>query len=77
VVAAVRSAAFCVSSNRVDPMGECGGVGWIISPDGDILASTTADAPVATVSVDLHASVAARDSYPRYVFGAKDPSPLE
>jgi len=72
VVAAVRSGAFCVSSNRVDPTGACGGVGWIISPDGDILASTTPDAPFATVSIDLSASAAARDSYPRYVFGAKD-----
>jgi predicted amidohydrolase len=73
VVAAVRSAAFCVSSNRVDPTGMCGGVGWIISPDGDIIASTTPDAPFATVSIDLAASVAARETYPRYVFGAKEP----
>jgi N-carbamoylputrescine amidase len=72
VVAAVRSGAFSVSSNRVDPTGECGGVGWIISPDGHILASTTPEAPFATVSIDLSASTAARDSYPRYVFGAKD-----
>ena len=71
VVAAVRSGAFCVSSNRVDPTGTCGGVGWIISPDGDILASTTPEAPFATVSIDLSASATARDSYPRYVFGAK------
>ncbi|MEO8139591.1 MAG: nitrilase-related carbon-nitrogen hydrolase, partial [Gemmatimonadota bacterium] len=30
VVAAVRSGAFSVSSNRVDPTGACGGMGWII-----------------------------------------------
>ncbi len=70
VVAAVRSGAFSVSSNRVDPAGACGGVGWIISPDGHILASTTRDAPFATVCIDLSAATAARDSYPRYVFGA-------
>lgn len=70
IVAAVRSGAFSVSSNRVDPTGTCGGVGWIIDPDGHILASTTSDAPFATVSIDLSAATAARDSYPRYVFGA-------
>jgi N-carbamoylputrescine amidase len=70
VVAAVRSGAFSVSSNRVDPMGTCGGVGWIISPDGHVLARTTPVSPFATVSIDLSASAAARDSYPRYVFDA-------
>ena len=69
VVAAVRSGAFSLSSNRVDPTGACGGVGWIISPDGDILATTTPDVPFVTIDIDLTASVAARASYPRYIFG--------
>jgi N-carbamoylputrescine amidase len=68
VVAAVRSGAYSLSSNRVDPAGACGGVGWIISPDGEILATTTRDAPFATIDIDLAAAVAARASYPRYVF---------
>jgi len=68
VVAAVRSGAFCLSSNRVDPTGACGGAGWIISPDGQVLASTTPEAPFATVDIDLAAATAARASYPRYVF---------
>ena len=68
VVAAVRSGAFCLSSNRVDPTGACGGAGWIISPDGKVLAQTTPDAPCATIDIDLSAATAARDSYPRYVF---------
>lgn len=68
VVAAVRSGAFSLSSNRVDPTGSCGGVGWIINPDGEILATTTLDAPFVTVDIDLTAPVAARASYPRYVF---------
>lgn len=72
VVAAVRSGAFSVSSNRVDPSGACGGVGWIISPDGHVLATTSAEEPFATVSVDLSAVEAARDSYPRYVFRGED-----
>jgi N-carbamoylputrescine amidase len=69
VVAAVRSGAFSLSSNRVDPTGACGGVGWIISPDGEILATTTGDVPFVTIDIDLTVPVAARASYPRYVFG--------
>jgi N-carbamoylputrescine amidase len=69
VVAAVRSGAFSLSSNRVDPTGACGGVGWIISPDGQIQATTTSDAPFATVDIDLAAAAAARETYPRYIFG--------
>lgn len=69
VVAAVRSGAFSLSSNRVDPTGACGGAGWIISPDGEILATTTPDVPFVTIDIDLTAPVAARASYPRYVFG--------
>ena len=68
VVAAVRSGAFSLSSNRVDPTGGCGGVGWIISPNGEILATTSAEAPFATVDIDLAAPIAARDEYPRYIF---------
>jgi len=71
VVAAVRSGAFNVSSNRVDPTGACGGVGWIIDPTGHILAQTTRDAPFATIDIDLSASAAARDDYPGYIFSRK------
>ncbi|HSQ32194.1 MAG TPA: carbon-nitrogen hydrolase family protein [Gemmatimonadaceae bacterium] len=71
VVAAVRSGAFSLSSNRVDPTGACGGVGWIINPYGTILARTTRDAPFATVNIDLSASAAARDDYPGYVFSGR------
>jgi N-carbamoylputrescine amidase len=67
VVAAVRSGAFSLSSNRVDPTGACGGVGWIIDPYGTILARTTRDEPFATVEIDLCASSAARNDYPGYV----------
>jgi N-carbamoylputrescine amidase len=68
VVAAVRSGAFSLSSNRVDPTGACGGVGWIISPDGEILARTTSSDPCATMDIDLDVATAARGEYPRYVF---------
>ena len=40
VVAAVRSGAFSLSSNRVDPTGGCGSSGWIIDPAGEVLAMT-------------------------------------
>jgi len=68
VVAAVRSGAFSLSSNRVDPTGACGGMGWIISPDGQILSTTSCDVPFVTMDIDLDASTAARATYPRYVF---------
>jgi N-carbamoylputrescine amidase len=68
IVAAVRTGAFSVSSNRVDPSGACGGAGWIISPDGRILARTTPYAPFATIDIDLAVAAAARNRYPRSVF---------
>jgi len=71
VVAAVRSGAFSLSSNRVDPTGACGGVGWIIDPSGRILARTTDAVPFATVDVALSASAAARDAYPGYVLDGR------
>jgi len=68
VVAAVRSGAFSLSSNRVDPTGACGGTGWIIDPAGDVLAVTSAANPFATRDIDLTTAAKARKSYPRYVF---------
>ena len=68
VVAAVRSAAFSLSSNRVDATGACGGGGWIIDPAGEILAITSAAEPFATREIDLTKVARAKDSYPCYVF---------
>jgi N-carbamoylputrescine amidase len=68
VVAAVRSGAFSLSSNRVDTTGRCGGRGWIIDPTGEVLAITSAAEPFATRDIDLTKAAKARDSYPRYVF---------
>lgn len=73
VVAAVRSAAFSLSSNRVDPTGAFGGVGWIIDPYGNILARTAPDAPFATVDIDLSVPAAAREGYPCSVLGGRRP----
>ncbi len=69
-VAAVRSGAYGLSSNRVHPDGSCGGVGWIIDPDGRLLASTCKETPYCTLEIDPDASRSARKTYPRYVFGA-------
>ena len=68
VVAAVRSGAFSLSSNRVDATGACGGGGWIIDPAGEVLAVTSAAEPFVTRDIDLTKVARARDSYPRYVF---------
>jgi len=68
VVAAVRSGAFSLSSNRVDATGACGGGGWIIDPDGEVLAVTSAAEPFATRDIELKNVAKARESYPRYVF---------
>jgi N-carbamoylputrescine amidase len=69
VVAAVRSGAFSLSSNRVDSAGACGGAGWIIGPEGEVLARTSPEAPWVTVDIDLARQAAGRNGYPRYVFG--------
>ncbi len=69
VVAAVRSGAFSLSSNRVDPTGACGGGGWIIGPEGEVLARTSAESPWVTVDIDLASQAEGRHGYPRYVFG--------
>jgi N-carbamoylputrescine amidase len=68
VVAAVRSGAFSLSSNRVDTAGGYGGGGWIIDPAGEVLAFTSVVEPFATRDIDLTQTAGAKDSYPRYVF---------
>jgi len=47
-------------------------VGWIIDPEGRILATTGREQPFATVDIDLAASAEARTRYPRYVFSGGD-----
>lgn len=69
-VAAVCSGAYSLSSNRWEPDGaglDCGGLGWVVDPDGRVLATTSADEPYVSVQVDLAAARAAKGTYPRYV----------
>jgi N-carbamoylputrescine amidase len=70
-VAAVRSGAYSISSNRVHTDGSCGGVGWIINPDGLLLTKTSVHEPFATLDIDLSTPKAARETYPRYVFAGE------
>jgi N-carbamoylputrescine amidase len=67
---AVVSGAFSLSSNRVSHRNhpsQMGGRGWIIDPEGEILAVTSAQKPVITMEIDLAAAERAKKTYPRYV----------
>ena len=68
--AAIVSGAFCVSSNRggISAAGDpFGGQGWIIDPDGDVLAVTSDAEPFATRDLELARAQEAKTTYPRYV----------
>ena len=69
-VAAVVSGAYCLSSNRVSHTGAqppMGGQGWVVDPDGVVLGVTSTAMPFLTVTIDLGAADAAKQTYPRYV----------
>jgi len=70
--AAVVSGAYCLSSNFTGPtagdLGPWGGLGWIVEPEeGDVLATTSEDAPFRTIEIDPAVADAAKRTYPRYV----------
>ncbi len=67
--AAVTAGAYSLSSNHTGSHSDVtmGGVGWIISPDGDVLGRTKDDEPFVTMDLDLGAADAAKATYPRYV----------
>ena len=70
ITAAVMAGAFCLSSNRsgLDGTGiHWGGYGWVVDPDGKVLATTSEDEPFATVDIDLLDAERAKVTYPRYV----------
>jgi N-carbamoylputrescine amidase len=67
---AVCAGAYCLSSNLWNPpdsKADCGGLGWIISPEGDVLAQTNEAAPFATAEIDLEFARRSKQTYPRYV----------
>ena len=75
VVAAVRSGAYCLSSNRAHPDGSGGGAGWIVSPDGAVLAQTTPHTPFVTLDIDIPTAERAQVTYPRYALAEEPVSP--
>lgn len=62
---AVVAGAYALSSNHGDE--RFGGLGWVIDPDGNVLATTSHERPWVTVAIDLAAAAAAQHTYPRYV----------
>ncbi|SLN51341.1 C-N hydrolase family amidase [Roseovarius albus] len=67
---AVCSGAYCLSSNLWAPEGEklnAGGLGWIVDPEGEILATTSVEQPFATAEIDLGFARHSKTTYPRYV----------
>ena len=67
---AVCSGAYSLSSNLWCPVGDkadCGGLGWVIDPEGNILAETSQEVPFATVEIDLDFARNSKKTYPRYV----------
>ena len=68
--AAVVAGAFCLSSNRCrsgDLPGDMGGMGWIVSPDGEVLGLTSEEKPFVTLEIALEDARKAKLTYPRYV----------
>jgi N-carbamoylputrescine amidase len=65
-MAAIASGAFVISSNRVDEH-VFGGRGLVIGPNGEVLASTSRQAPFVTVVIDVTESALAKQTYPRNV----------
>jgi N-carbamoylputrescine amidase len=83
-VAAMVSGAYCLSANHVNDVGQVpagdrapyplGGMGWIVDPDGHVLATTDDEEPFVTRELDLAAADRAKGTYPRYVArGARRP----
>ena len=66
-VASVVSGAYCASSNRTGERGAAkfGGLGWVVDPDGKVLATTSKEEPFATVEIEVAAAEKAKKTYPR------------
>lgn len=67
--AAIMSGAYCVSSNHVGEWAgvHFGGMGWVIDPNGEMLAMTSNEEPFVAVEIDLGVAEAAKGTYPRDV----------
>ncbi|MFA4875386.1 MAG: carbon-nitrogen hydrolase family protein [bacterium] len=68
--AAVVSGAFSISSCPVNPdsgESDLGGHGWIVGPESEIIAETSACEPFVTAEIDLSVADRAKQTYPRYI----------
>lgn len=68
--AAILAGAFALSSNHAGVSAggfRFAGAGWIISPDGELLAVTSEETPYQTRDIDLAQARAAKNTYPRYL----------
>jgi N-carbamoylputrescine amidase len=69
-MAAIVSGAYVLSSNRqgLDSKGQLfGGSGWIIDPDGNLVAETSPALPVVFHEIDTDLVLRAQREYPCYV----------
>ncbi len=64
-MASIVSGSFVLSSNRVG--GNFSGRGWIISPEGEVIAETSRGEPFVTLTIDLKEAELAKKTYPRYI----------
>lgn len=63
--AAKAARAYCLSSNRADESGAFAGQGWIIGPDGEVLALTNGECRFVTMELDLEACDRLKGANPR------------
>lgn len=64
-MAAISAGAFVATANR---RGEAfAGGSWIVDPEGEVLAQTSADTPIVTIEIDLSRADRAKETYPRNV----------
>jgi N-carbamoylputrescine amidase len=69
-MAAIVSGAYVLSSNRggIDSRGQVfGGCGWVIDPEGDLVAQTSAATPAVFYEIDTELVGRAQREYPCYV----------
>ena len=69
-MAAIVSGCYVLSSNRAgtDSKGqEFGGQGWVVDPEGNVVAQTSASTPIAYHEIDTDAVAKAQSGYPCYV----------
>lgn len=64
---AVMAGAYCLSANRAGYSEgvHWGGAGWVIDPNGILLATTSDGQPFVTLEIDLAIADAAKATYPR------------